>query len=156
MLAHTHVMGGIAAGLGAATLVPVDPILLTATSAFGALVPDICHTGSTIGKRAPVVSKIVSVIFGHRTMTHSLLFLLLVAYGFTFSAFPLAIEIGFVVGMASHLLLDACTKRGIKLLYPLPFTFRLLSIRTGGPFEPLVFAALAVLSLYWGLNLLGI
>lgn len=156
MLARTHVIGGVAAGLGLSVLMNADPFLTVGAAALGGLIPDICHTGSTIGKKAPVLSHIVAAVFGHRTITHSLLFLLLVYYLLTHTPLPADLNIGLVGGMASHLLLDACTKRGIKLFYPLPFTFRLLSIKTGGPFEPLVFAALAVLSLYWGLDLLGI
>ena len=153
MLAKTHIMGGVAAGLGAATILPHDPIFLTASAALGALIPDICHTGSTIGRKMPLLSSIISTIFGHRTFTHSLVFLGLAAWlMFSLPIFP-SISFGILAGMVSHLVLDGMTKNGIKLLWPMKQTFRMpLAIRTGGPMEPIVFAALAVLSIYWGLD----
>ena len=155
MLAKTHILGGVAAGLGTATIYPADPWIITAAAAAGALIPDICHTGSTIGKKLPVLSKIISMVFGHRTFTHSLAFLGLAAW--LMSALPLHIDVvlGIIVGMASHLLLDGMTKNGIKLFYPLKTTVRSpIPIRTGGPFEQLFFVALAVVSIYWGAGII--
>lgn len=154
MLAKTHIIGGVAAGLGAATIFPHDPVIMTASAAIGALIPDICHTGSTIGRKLPLLSKIISTIFGHRTFTHSLVFLGLAAWlMFSLPIIP-AIIYGILAGMASHLVLDGITKNGIKLLWPLPATIRFpLAIRTGGPMEPVIFAGLVVLSIYWGLGI---
>lgn len=69
-------MGGIASCT--ARLIIMDLIqCLWSSGAVGALIPDICHTQSKIGRRFPILSKAVSSVFGHRTFTHSLLFLLI-------------------------------------------------------------------------------
>jgi membrane-bound metal-dependent hydrolase YbcI (DUF457 family) len=54
------------------------PLLLLV--AVGALIPDIDHSGSTLGEKAPVVGHLVS----HRGPTHSFLFLASVYFGLTF------------------------------------------------------------------------
>lgn len=152
MLMKTHVMGGVAAGLGMAVLTPQDPILVTAAAAGGALIPDICHTGSTIGKKLPLLSKVISLIFGHRTFTHSLAFLCLAAWT-VYGWLPIheSIADGIIAGMASHLLLDALTKNGIKLFWPLPAKIRApITVRTGGAAEQIYFLAFTALALYWG------
>lgn len=155
MLAKTHILGGVAAGLGTATITTADPFIITAAAAAGALIPDICHTGSTIGKKLPLLSKVISLMFGHRTFTHSLLFLGLAAWLLIWLPLHIDVMLGIIVGMASHLILDGMTKNGIKLFYPLKTTIRSpIPIRTGGPFEKLFFVALAVLSIYWGAELI--
>lgn len=156
MEGRTHIIGGVAAGLGLATVSQFDPVLVTGAAALGAIVPDICHTGSKIGRKLPLLSKTVSMIFGHRTFTHSLLFLGLAAWLMLWLPIHLAIVAGILVGMASHLILDAVTKNGIKLFYPLPITFRIpLYIRTGGAVEQFVAVGLIVLCIYWGLEVFG-
>lgn len=78
MTGKTHIMGGVAACVALANVTNYDPVILTATGAAGALLPDICHGGSKIGRKLPILSKIVNLLFGHRTFTHSLLFLVIV------------------------------------------------------------------------------
>ena len=74
MTGNTHIIGGLAAGLAFAQVTNYDPVLLAGAGVVGALLPDICHGGSKIGRTFPVVSKIINVLFGHRSFTHSLLF----------------------------------------------------------------------------------
>ncbi|WP_099302410.1 metal-dependent hydrolase [Bacillus sp. Marseille-P3800] len=138
MTGKTHLIGGIAACQAA------DIFLFNNDGSFGfyaagfigALIPDICHTHSKIGRRLPVLSKVIGSIFGHRTFTHSLLFLLLTNLLFLYF-FPEqeAIRIGFLIGMISHYVLDAMTVRGIRLFYPAPLRFRIAKLRTGGKIE---------------------
>ncbi|QTM97959.1 metal-dependent hydrolase [Sediminibacillus dalangtanensis] len=151
MTGKTHIIGGIAACVVTTRFTSYDPLLLTAAGIFGALLPDICHSGSKIGRKVPLLSKLVSTLFGHRTFTHSLLFLLLIQVLFSLFHLPEEITTGVLVGATSHLLLDAATKNGIKLLYPLQMTFRLpLTVRTGGPAENGILAVLVLLVVYFG------
>ncbi len=154
MTGKTHITGGIAASLAFAQVSHYEPAILLIGGVAGALIPDICHGSSTIGRRFPFVSKIVSALFGHRTFTHSLLFLLLALALFETIGLNEALSAGIIVGMVSHLLLDMATKRGIKLLFPLRVTVRLpLTTSTGSFTEYVVFAALSLLSVYFGYGL---
>lgn len=123
---------------------------MTASGVLGALIPDICHTKSKIGRKLPILSTLVSSIFGHRTFTHSLLFLLLTAFAAHLYFANQSILVGLMAGMASHLLLDAGTTNGIKLFFPSSIRIRLpLYIKTGGKAEQGVMAALTILSCYF-------
>lgn len=136
MTGKTHMAGGIAASMAIAQTVSYDPMVLAAAGMMGALLPDLCHGGSKIGRKAPVLSKLINILFGHRTFTHSLLFLFLIQAGLgLFVPYP-AVNAGITAGIASHLLLDAATKKGIRLLYPLDVAVRLpITVRTGGVAE---------------------
>lgn len=151
MTGKTHIIGGIAASLAFAQTSNYDTVLIVGAGVVGALIPDICHGGSKIGRTLPLLSKLISAIFGHRSFTHSLLFLFLI--GILLNSFVAneSIVAGILVGMASHYVLDMATKNGIKLLYPIKVTVRFpITTRTGGAVEDVVFAALSLLTLYFG------
>ncbi len=151
MTGNTHVIGGLVAGLATAQFTSLEPVLLMGAGVLGALIPDICHGGSWIGKRLPILSKIIQVIFGHRSFTHSLLFLMIIRALLQAFVSHEAIIYGLIAGMASHLLLDMGTKNGIKLFFPISIRVRLpLAIRTGSKGEDIVFAALSLLTVYFG------
>ncbi|MCM3610178.1 metal-dependent hydrolase [Planococcus sp. MERTA32b] len=152
MTGKTHIIGGITASLAFAQITNYEPVLLLGAGAVGALIPDICHGGSKIGRTFPVISKVINTLFGHRTFTHSLVFLLLAALLFNAFLPNEAVSAGLLVGMASHLVLDMATKNGIKLLFPFKVTVRFpITAKTGGTAEYIVFAMLSLLSVYFGL-----
>ncbi|MRX73724.1 metal-dependent hydrolase [Bacillus lacus] len=154
MTGKTHIIGGVAAGAAFVHFFQGDPAAAVSAAALGALIPDICHGGSKIGRKMPLLSKAVNTIFGHRTFTHSLLFLILANMLFTFLISNADIRAGLLAGMASHLLLDACTKNGIKLFYPLSLTVRLpMTMKTGGAGEQLILLLLSLLTIYFGKDL---
>ena len=156
MTGKTHIIGGLAASLAFAQVSSYDPVLLMGAGVVGALIPDICHGGSKMGRTFPLVSKVINSLFGHRSLTHSLLFLFVI--GVLLNAFVSneSVVAGILVGMVSHLLLDMATKNGIKLLFPLKIRVRFpLTTRTGGVVESLVFAALSLLSVYFGYGAFG-
>ncbi|MFC4402239.1 metal-dependent hydrolase [Gracilibacillus xinjiangensis] len=155
MTGKTHVMGGIAATVVTVHFTSYEPGLIIAAGAVGSIIPDICHSGSKIGRKFPVISKMVNRLFGHRTFTHSLLFLVLVGYVLTLFTNDQSIIIGILIGMASHLLLDAVTKNGIKLLYPANLTFRFpFTMKTGGSLEKVVLLLLTIVTIYYGKDLI--
>lgn len=85
---------------------------------LGAVLPDIDEPESYIGRRTRGISDLINLIFGHRGITHTLLFIgimgiLVFLFGFK--------EIGFwlVVGAFLHILEDSFSKSGVKWLLPL-------------------------------------
>jgi len=145
MLATTHlIFGGIAAAvLGKTGLVDLNPITLAA-GAFGALLPDIDHPSSTIGRRVWPVSLLISGVFGHRGITHSLFAVAAILGGAAFyqSSMPDWI-IAMATGYLSHLAADWLTPSGIPLLWPNRCKFASPHpIRTGGIGEFMLTAGL--------------
>ena len=156
MTGKTHIIGGLAASLAFAQVTNYEPVLLVGAGVIGAMIPDICHGGSKVGRAFPVVSKVINVLFGHRSFTHSLLFLVLMAILMNSFVTIESVTAGILVGMASHLVLEMATRNGIKLLYPLKIRVRFpLTTRTGGAVESMVLAALSLLSVYFGYEAFG-
>ncbi|MFD1067850.1 metal-dependent hydrolase [Oceanobacillus locisalsi] len=158
MTGKTHIMAGITATTAIAAVTDTyQPEWFIAAGAAGGLLPDICHSGSKIGRRFPVVSKIVNALFGHRTFTHSLLFLALMAFILSKFVSNSSIIMGILAGMVTHFILDAFTKQGIKLLYPAKITIRFpFAATTGGKAEGIVLLALTVVTLYYANDILAL
>lgn len=151
MTGKTHIIGGIAASLAFAQITNYEPVILLGAGVIGSLIPDICHGSSKIGRALPILSKLINGLFGHRTFTHSLLFLVLFAV-LLHNFMPMEeISAGLLVGMASHIILDMATKRGVKLFFPFKWNVHFpVTATTGGTSEYLVFALLSLLSVYFG------
>ncbi|WP_040981132.1 metal-dependent hydrolase [Oceanobacillus jeddahense] len=158
MTGKTHIMAGITATTAIVAITDAyQPEWFIAAGAAGGLLPDICHSGSKIGRRFPAISKVVNSLFGHRTFTHSLLFLALVAFVLSKFVSNPSITMGILVGMVTHFILDAFTKQGIKLLYPAKVTIRFpFAATTGGKAEGIVLLALTVVTLYYANNILAL
>ncbi|WP_017547777.1 metal-dependent hydrolase [Salinicoccus carnicancri] len=156
MTGKTHIIGGIASSLASAQLTGLDPVIMVGAGIIGALVPDICHGGSRMGRALPMISKLINLIFGHRSFTHSLLFLVIISFLMDRILPYEALKNGLMVGMISHLLLDMATRSGIQLFFPISFKVRFpVTIRTGSLAENLIFSALALVSFYFGWQVLG-
>lgn len=156
MTGKTHIIGGLAASLAYAQFSDGDPVLLVGAGVIGAIIPDICHGGSKIGRALPLLSKVINTLFGHRSFTHSLLFLVIMGILLNSFVSNEAVQEGIMVGMISHLVLDMATRNGIKLLFPLKTRVRLpITTRTGGAVESVVMAVLSVLSVYFGYEVFG-
>ncbi|MCY1117957.1 metal-dependent hydrolase [Bacillus safensis] len=157
MTGKTHIMGGIAASTAVAYYYGFDPVTMAAAGSAGALIPDLCHTKSKIGRKFPLLSTLISSVFGHRTFTHSLLFLLIIYFLATTYIPNDSLSIGLLVGMASHLILDAGTVNGIKFLFPASIKVRLpFYVKTGSAGEQVVLAALTVVTCYYIAVICGI
>ncbi|MFC9539754.1 metal-dependent hydrolase [Lysinibacillus sp. NPDC056959] len=155
MQGNTHIIGGITASLAFAQISNDNPLVLVGAGVIGALLPDICHGGSKIGRKLPIISKIVNTMFGHRSFTHSLLCLFLVGMLLhTFIPYK-AISLGILLGMASHILLDMGTKKGVKLFFPVSISVRLpLTTKTGSKAEKVVFMLLTMLSVFFSYEIM--
>lgn len=113
--------------------VSIETVGIVSASLLGSLIPDVCHTKSTIGRRLPLISWLVNLLFGHRTFTHSLLFMLLMYLVLTLFGLPDVYIIPFVLGIASHIFLDFLTDSGVSLFYPYKNRFSSpINVKTGG------------------------
>ncbi len=159
-MGRTHALLGVASLWllqplpGALTSDTLAPLAVTAV--FGALLPDLDAQGSLlkywqVGGVRPFVplSNLLHRSFGHRGLLHSLRGLL----GASLLALPLLLLgwplfVGLVLGYASHLVGDACTKSGLPLLYPDPRRLHLLPrplrLTTGSQAEEALLPLLAV------------
>jgi membrane-bound metal-dependent hydrolase YbcI (DUF457 family) len=141
-----------------------NPVILALVGAFGALIPDLDASDSTIKhiqtkgiKPFYVFAEILSGVFGHRGFMHSILGLvawsMLSAVAGTLWGYPTGMAL--FLGYTSHLLADSLTPSGIPFFYPRPRRFVLLprefAIHTGSLLEEMIFFVLV-----GGLILLGV
>ncbi|MBN3033751.1 MAG: metal-dependent hydrolase [Candidatus Saganbacteria bacterium] len=172
MLAPTHSVFGIFLTLIILAFFGVEwglhwTIILFA--ALGAIVPDIDHQKSVVGKIFSPAAKALESRYGHRTVTHSflgwavasvifavlvisavLIFGLVSNFGIRILDLVLRWIAAFSIGYFSHLVLDMFNKRGSMMFWPDPGRdviprnpkFRLES---GAPIEVLIFFILFAL-----------
>lgn len=106
----------------------IIPLLLLFTfSYYSSTLPDIDHPMSRLGKKHPHISQYINSHYGHRGVTHypltlfimgSCLYLIEKMLLFPYNVLWLWGSIGFVVGYASHILLDTFNSAGVSLLAP--------------------------------------
>lgn len=136
MLGSTHKTAGIGIGMIAASTVldlsNKETIIVSSSlllgSFIGSILSDIDSPNSYIGRKFKLLSHLIHSLFGHRTITHSLLFAIsiyviidLLSIGLTGIALVTinAINIGLLLGILSHILLDSFTVFGTPFLYPI-------------------------------------
>ncbi len=95
---------------------------------LGALLPDIDHPSSILGRIFRVISLPISKLCGHRGFTHSLiawLILLISCYQWLPTQWGLPADLiqAFLLGYMSHLVADMLTPSGVPFLWPLPTRF---------------------------------
>lgn len=125
MTAPNHVAGGIIfTGLFCSFFsvnIFASPLFIAAT-VIGSLLPDIDHTKSWIGKLVYPIAKWLSKNYGHRTITHSIFFLIgiyLISL-FVEKNFREDFSVSTILFFAilSHFIFDMVTIAGIPLFYP--------------------------------------
>jgi len=109
---QTHMLSGVLAGY---TITGGDWKGAVIGGVAG-IVPDLDEPKSKFGKIFFFISIPLSMIFEHRTFTHSLLFLLL-ACGISYPFFGLNVTLAILAGLLAHILGDMLTGK-VKLLYP--------------------------------------
>jgi inner membrane protein len=125
MTAPNHITGGIVfTGLFCSFFsinIFANPVFIAVTI-VGSLLPDIDHTKSWIGKSVYPIAKWLSRNYGHRTITHSIFFLIGI---YLISLFieknfreDYSISTILFFSILSHLIFDMVTLAGIPLFYP--------------------------------------
>ncbi|HEX3081931.1 MAG TPA: metal-dependent hydrolase [Candidatus Saccharimonadia bacterium] len=174
MTGRTHDLAAITA-LGAVALSqPVHTITLSTlllaifANLVGGIAPDIDQPTAPLWRNLPVggyFGRVFDALLGgHRFLTHSILgaallgWLLHVALVFFHPVMPhVNIDIvwaAFMIGVASHLVMDTFTKEGVPWLLPLPFKFgippvKALRVSTGHFAEvAIIFPALLLVNLW--------
>jgi inner membrane protein len=156
--ATTHAVFGVAALAGAALLAGTEPPFYAYPAAVAAAwLPDVDNPRSTLGNglsrmNSPTLNLVTRPVswtlratsftlmraVGHRTLTHSLLGVVLFALPvcLLLGAYP-DLPLALVAGYASHVFADALNTRGVPLLWPFGKPIRLLpgGIRSGGAVE---------------------
>jgi membrane-bound metal-dependent hydrolase YbcI (DUF457 family) len=138
-LAFAGVCGVVAQGLGYG----LEPASLV-TLGLGAILPDIDTSTSSIGQLVPGFSSRIERKFGHRTITHSLIGVLILAL----VSSPLilwnsSVFAFLLLGFVSHLILDTFNISGVPLLWPVRTVFwfwphRAYRVAYNSPLERLV------------------
>ncbi|PHK50161.1 metal-dependent hydrolase [Staphylococcus edaphicus] len=152
MTGKTHASCGLL--VGALTIEYFHTDLFTSVTVItlaiiSSLIPDICHTQSKIGSRFKLISFFIRMIFGHRTFTHSLLFIVIIVCLLYIIQAPIYYLTTIILGLLSHVILDMLTPRGVKLFYPIPLSVRFpLVFKTGGLVDLSLASALAIGAIY--------
>ena len=136
---------------------------------IGGITPDIDQPTAPLWRNLPV-GKYVGKTFdkflgGHRFLSHSLLGAILFGYAFHYlqvvlkPSFPhLNMDViwwSFIIGYASHLVMDTITTEGVPWLLPIPIKFGIpplksLRVQTGGLVERFViFPGLMIVTIYF-------
>lgn len=152
------------------TLPPMSvPTAIVAFSAnfIGGLFPDIDQPTSDLWDNfrfGPVAAKIfVSLLGGHRHISHSLIGIWLIGFLLDFVLKILSTIVlidmrmvwySFMIGAVSHIVMDMFTKAGVPLLWPLKYKFgfppfQFLRIQSNSFMENgVIFPSLSILTLY--------
>lgn len=152
MTGKTHASCGLLVGALTIEYFQTDlftSITVITLAVISSLLPDICHAQSKIGRRFKLISFIVRKLFGHRTFTHSILFMAIITGLLYFIQSPIYYLVTIIFGLLSHVILDMLTPRGVKLFYPIPISVRFpLVFKTGGLVDVSLASALTFGALY--------
>lgn len=162
MVATTHQIFGFLVGLITISIfnfigfMPTyfwETILFFLFVLFGSLLPDFDNPKSKLGRKVPFLSYPMYWLFGHRTFTHSLLFVII-----TWMVTKIIVVLcgandlytwAITSGVLSHIMGDMVTKKGVPLFYPMKKNIRFfMTFKTGGTVEKLVAVFLVILNIY--------
>lgn len=153
MTGKTHLAFGILLGTCYAIHTTADigaEAAMIGTTALFSIFPDICHTGSKVGRKLFPISLLIRLFFGHRTLTHSLLFVALTAVILTLLNIQFNYIICACIGIISHILLDMMTPRGVALLFPLEVKVTMpVTFKTGGVIDLSLATTFTILTFYF-------
>jgi inner membrane protein len=140
MLAPTHSVFGIFLTLIFLAVFGIQLSLhwsIILIAILGAIMPDIDHPSSVIGRTFPFISTPLERRYGHRTITHSFIGWAVASLGFAFIVLFVLLILGFVrdpgigirslaprwiaafsISYFSHLILDMFNKTGVQMFWP--------------------------------------
>jgi inner membrane protein len=112
----------------------LHPLGFTLAVLFASLIPDIDTGTSILGKRV----KYLNHFLEHRRFFHSIIFMVMAAIGAGYIARSPDLAIATIIGISSHLFLDALTPKGLYVFWPTKLSIKGW-FRTGGIFDMLIF-----------------
>lgn len=150
MTARTHDVAALTLLMTVAIVLPpgsmtvATALMAVLANQLGGIAPDIDQPTAPLWRNIPVGRYFGRVfgalIGGHRFLSHSLLGIALFAVAVRlmldfFQPLMPRVDIGFVwlafvIGMVSHVIMDALTKEGVPLLLPIPYKFGFPPIRS--------------------------
>lgn len=131
------------------TLTPMNLIAL----GLGALLPDIDEPESYIGRRTRGISDLINLLFGHRGITHTLLFV--VAVGILFMWIgeltnnPL-IGMYLTLGVFLHILEDSFSAGGVQWLLPITNKTYHITVYSTGSLVEFFIGVVALIIIFMG------
>lgn len=146
----THALAGLCIGLAMAqTSQPLGGVAMGLAASVGALLPDIDHPRSIVGRRAGFIGGALRLAISHRGMLHSgIAAAIVVLVALLAPAVARSYALAAAAGYSSHILLDALTVQGVPLFWPSRRRFSILPLRTGGLIEMILRGSLFILVLY--------
>ncbi len=108
----------------------LDLLRIIPISFLSCLIPDIDHPRSFLGYKFKFISIMIFNLFGHRTITHSflgliLLILFIIYINIFFLKFNFDIIFAIFLGYFSHIFCDMFTYKGVFFLWPYKIKFRI-------------------------------
>ena len=150
MMWYTHVTFAVLLFL--VLKIPLNlPWLAVPVCLFAALLPDIDHRNSKIGRKMSITSRLVELVFNHRGVIHSLaaavaFFVVIMVASYSFG-FSLTYGYAFLLGYASHLVLDSLNPRGVAWLAPFAKHRVRSHVRTNSLWELAILVAIGGLAI---------
>ncbi|QQG39126.1 MAG: metal-dependent hydrolase [Candidatus Woesearchaeota archaeon] len=146
MLWMTHLVFAFLVGLLSLKFVnPSSLVIYFLFVLLGALIPDLDEPQSKLGRKFPISSNVIKLLFGHRGIVHSVFVAVLVSW-LIWILIGKIYGIGLFLGYLSHLIGDSLTVQGVNFLWPFKLHIRGF-IKTGGLIEYvlLVFFVLVII-----------
>lgn len=146
MMFYTHLTFSLLVGLLASVFFGIGQLYFIVLVVLFGLIPDIDTHKSKVGKKIPIISFILKIIFGHRGIFHSVFIPILLFFAFSYLGFYL-MGLAVLLGYLSHILLDALTPSGVKLFWPFRFKMKGF-IKTNSILEKILFLILCIADVY--------
>ena len=132
MTHKTHAVVGLTFGFIFSALFNMNNHLYLIFAWLGALLPDIDHPKSKMGKLISIIPSLINNKWGHRGLTHSFKGIVWVGiFSIPLMFLSPYASIYLLIGYASHLFADSLTVSGVKLYYPSRETYGWKIIKTG-------------------------
>ena len=152
-MGHNHIATGVIAGSLVAYAAELDPgkaVAFIGITTVCSLLPDMDHPSARLPRMlmwpGRALAVLIASIFGHRTLTHSVLGVGLLGAGLAFiPQFPAHCYWAVILGCVTHIVGDMLTVSGVPIFWPHPRDFRIGRMRTGGQFEQLFMTPLLAL-----------
>lgn len=149
-MGRQHFASGVMAGAlvsYAAHLPPEQATAFIVVTSVASLLPDFDHPGAMLprlfGWPGRLLATVINTVFGHRTLTHSVLGIGLLSAGMAFiPRLPVHCYWAVILGCAVHVLGDMLTVSGVPVFWPVGRDYRIGWMRAGGQFETFVMTPL--------------